>query len=165
MGGLRRVDPWIRLVKHITLPDDPDGCFELNLVGPCGYPSISMTDETGSRLVRGNRAAWMLFFGAIPEGKYILHTCDNKKCVRPDHLYVGDARDNIMDAINRGRFTSPKGEKQGISKLTGKDITDIRCRHRQGLVSQRELADEYKLSPSWVSRIVNNKSWRHIHAA
>src|SRR4030042_5004105 len=117
MTGPRRIDLWKRFVKHINLPNDPNGCFELELKGPYGYTDISHTDDNGSHNLRGHRASWMLFCGSIPKGKYILHHCDNKKCVRPDHLYVGDAKDNISDCINRGRFYPPRGEKQGNSTL------------------------------------------------
>ena len=162
MAGLRRVDPWKRFVKHVTLSSDPDGCFELNLAGPYGYPTISITDESGSRGMRGNRAAWFLWHGETPAGKYVLHTCDNRKCVRPDHLYLGDAKDNIHDCMNGGRFTPPMGEKQGHAKLTRGDVIDIRRRCVLGGENQYVVAEEYGLSQSWVSRICKRESWRHV---
>lgn len=49
------------------------------------------------------RISWMLHFGAIPEGLYICHTCDNGLCVRPEHLYLGTPHDNNEDMATKGR--------------------------------------------------------------
>jgi hypothetical protein len=52
---------------------------------------------------RAHRWAWMLFRGPIPIGLFVLHKCDVRRCVNPDHLFLGTARDNTTDAINKGR--------------------------------------------------------------
>jgi len=58
--------------------------------------------EYGNEYV--HRAAWRLMRGRIPEGRKILHTCDNGFCVNPDHLFLGSQRDNMADCIGKGRF-------------------------------------------------------------
>lgn len=55
-----------------------------------------------------HRVAWQLFRGNIPAGMLICHTCDNRWCVNPDHLFVGTSHDNIVDAYKKGRMVQPR---------------------------------------------------------
>lgn len=50
-----------------------------------------------------HRAAWDEQVGEIPQGAFVLHKCDNRLCVRVEHLYIGDASDNMRDMVDRGR--------------------------------------------------------------
>jgi len=58
---------------------------------------------------RAHRVAYRLTFGSIPAGFYVLHSCDNPPCVRPDHLRAGTQRENIRQAIAAGRHKHPAG--------------------------------------------------------
>lgn len=57
---------------------------------------------------RGHRVTWELRNGPIPKGLMVLHRCDVRCCVNPDHLFLGTARDNILDAIAKGRAHPPR---------------------------------------------------------
>jgi len=61
----------------------------------CGYIGVN------GRLESAPKVSWQLVNGPIPEGKWILHTCDNRLCVRPEHLYLGDASLNALDRWQR----------------------------------------------------------------
>ncbi|MFA5027008.1 MAG: HNH endonuclease signature motif containing protein [Candidatus Methylomirabilota bacterium] len=50
-----------------------------------------------------HRVSFHLAFGDIPEGLYICHHCDNKLCVRPDHLFLGTQKDNMQDWTVKGK--------------------------------------------------------------
>lgn len=74
---------------------------------PSGYGQISFTvwvRQFGRRhIMLAHRVGYTLAKGEIPEGMLVLHSCDNPRCVNPDHLRCGTARDNAADALSRGR--------------------------------------------------------------
>lgn len=78
---------------------------------PNGYGIFYVNDKS----VRAHRYSYELHKGTIPKGKMILHSCDNRKCVNPDHLRAGTARDNIMDALERGRAKPPVRYPKGAA--------------------------------------------------
>lgn len=77
------------------------GCWLwLGAVVESGYGQI----DVQGKFVRAHRAVYEVLVGPIPVGAYLLHRCDVPSCVNPSHLYAGDQKRNIQDAIERGRF-------------------------------------------------------------
>lgn len=66
----------------------------------------------GSKKIGAHRASWIIFKGPIPDGKFVLHTCDNPPCVKLGHLYLGTTKDNTRDMWARDRNTSHFMAKQ-----------------------------------------------------
>ena len=94
-----------------------------------------------------HRMAYKLAKGPIPEGKMVLHDCDNTLCCEPDHLYLGTAQDNSNDAVRRGRTNR---------KLSDDQVREIRRRWADG-EKQVDLAREFGVQPPAISRIVHRK--------
>lgn len=112
--------------------------------------------------ITAHRLSWILSVGPIPQGMMVCHHCDNRPCVRPDHLFLGTAADNAADRDAKGRARGGRlpGENNGFSKLTAAQVQAIRERHALGTVTQRDIALEFGIGQTSVSRIVRGVRWR-----
>ena len=112
-----------------------------------------------------HRVSWEIHYGPIPDGLFVLHHCDNPPCVRPDHLFLGTHSDNMQDMVKKGhhhsqRYPELQGrEFHGRAKLTEAQVQAIRDRYAMSGIRQRDLAEEYGMSPSQMSRIITHTSW------
>ena len=127
-------------------------CYELTDV--MGRPTIN-ADGMGTLTL--SRWAWMEVNGPIPKGLWVLHTCDNERCIALCHLYLGDHQQNTTDKLERGR--SNRGERNSWARLSEADVLAIR---RTTRVSQQAIADDYGITQSAVSYIKSGKRWRHL---
>ena len=76
-----------------------------------GYGTTTVTHRTGVyRSWYAHRVAWLLHRGPIPKGLCVLHRCDNRACVNPDHLWLGTRRDNQRDMVKKGRSMEGSGK-------------------------------------------------------
>ena len=98
----------------------------------------------------------------IGEGLVTKHSCDNRGCVNPQHLTEGTQSENIKEAYERGRISVRKGSEIGNSKLTETEILEIREICKEGLLTQKEIAELYGICSRNVSHIVNRQTWLHI---
>jgi hypothetical protein len=69
---------------------------------PKGYGYIGTGGHSG-KVLSAHRASYMMEHGSIPDGMFVLHSCDTPSCVRPSHLFLGTARDNTHDMMRKGR--------------------------------------------------------------
>lgn len=109
-----------------------------------------------------HRLSMIIEHGSVPTGMWVLHNCDNRKCVNPNHLYFGTPSMNSMDRENRGRGRSLIGENNGYNKLVDSSVIQIKGLIRNG-VTGREIAKKFNVTPSLISLIKNNKIWTHIN--
>lgn len=121
------------------------------------------THGYGSLFVDGSvqgahRVSYQLHKGPIPPGKYVLHTCDVRSCVNPDHLYIGTHADNTRDAVARQRYV--RGEQHSSNKLAEQEVREIRALRSR--FSQRRLAALYGVNKTTVYEIQARKSWKHV---
>ena len=94
----------------------------------------------------------------------ICHTCDNRKCINPDHLYAGTHKSNMHDMISRGRDNfvgCPNGERHKDAKLTEKKVIAIRARNNAG-EGYRVLAKAYGVDRTTIKYIVKRVTWKHV---
>ena len=80
------------------------GCWEwTSAMDGRGYGVISKNNKA----VKAHREVYKLFIGPIPDNLCILHKCDNRRCVNPDHLYAGTKSDNAQDRADRNPWRGP----------------------------------------------------------
>ncbi len=115
------------------------------------------TVKIRGRTITAARVVWEEEFGDIPDGMCVCHTCDNPKCVRPDHLFLGSHADNMADKAQKGRATRRGGRR----KLTDEQVIELRTLHANGM-SYRCLADRYGLSPDGVRFTVKRLRHRDV---
>lgn len=107
-----------------------------------------------------HRLAWEVANGrSVPAGLRVCHTCDVRRCVRPDHLFVGTQADNMADAKRKGRMHL--GEADGQAKLTADVIPVIRERHRVG-VPLTHIASEFGVTEGAIRFVCRRTTWAHI---
>ena len=102
-----------------------------------------------------HRASWVMANGPIPNKLHVLHKCDNRPCVNPSHLFLGTKKDNMIDAVKKGRVHL--GELHGMTKLTWKDVNVIRS--LSAFFPQSKIARQFSSSQSTVSNILSRKTW------
>lgn len=97
-----------------------------------------------SKTCRAHRVAWELTNGPIPNGKQVLHRCDNPLCVRPDHLFLGTAADNMRDKTEKGR------QSRNHQVISAEDQAQILRLRREGY-TQQSIAAVFGISQASVS--------------
>lgn len=113
----------------------------------------------GSNYIPVTHVAWYLVTGMWPKNQ-INHYCHNPLCINPEHIYDGTQSENMKDMYDAGRqrFRNQKGQCNPNSKLTIKDVKQIRALFAKGL-TQTEIAKEYNVSVPNIHFIVRNKTW------
>jgi hypothetical protein len=122
-----------------------------------GYGQFTLSQ---SRRVVTHRAAWELTNGPIPEGLSVCHRCDNPKCVRPGHLFLGTHAENMADMGRKGRQRGPKGATHHKARLSEADVVDVRRRLAAG-ETQLAIGKMYNVHPTTIGYIARGKSWKH----
>lgn len=109
-----------------------------------------------------HRLSFMLHHGPIPEGCFVCHRCDVPSCVNPAHLFAGTPRDNMADAVAKGRSRTMGGvgDARGGRRLSSADVLDIRRRLLIERRIGRVLAKEFGVSEDTIYRIAAGTSWR-----
>jgi hypothetical protein len=127
-----------------------DDCWNwIGAIGETGYGNFGI----GYRTYRAHRLSYEMHYGPIPSGMLVCHKCDNRKCVRPDHLFIGTHKDNMTDCSEKGRLPKTCEPKKF-------------CKRGHPLSEARVTIDSngYVNRQCMVCKAMTEKLWKQSHA-
>ena len=126
-----------------------------NWLGSCrttGYGSFRLNGQ----LLQAHRVAYEIFYSAPSDNTlYVLHFCDNRKCVNPFHLHLGTHADNMREASERGGFK--RGYDNHAAKFTDETIVEMRKMYAAGGFSGRALSKHFGIGRDYVYEVVTGR--------
>ena len=142
--------PSIILVMRNLDATDRHGCWTHRgqVSEDTTYPIITVEGKA----VSAHRWMYEFVYGPIPDGRVIMHKCDNRKCANPEHLTCGTYAENNADMVSKGR------SRYGAPRLTADQIPAIRADLRR----QREIAADYGVSQAMISAIKCRRAWAKV---
>lgn len=101
---------------------------------------------------QAHRLSWQLHNGTLSRGVFVLHKCDNPRCVRPDHLFLGTQTDNCQDMLRKGRQVAPTREKGNHAqiRIPFESVPVVKDMYQAGL-TQRDIGYLFGVSDVAVS--------------
>ncbi len=126
-------------------------------LAPDGYGKVKIKDKHTS----AHRLSWVIHNGEIPSGMQVLHKCDNRSCVNPNHLVLGTNAENTADRVRKGRSNPAKGNQLPQSKLDECKVRQIREMSRVGM-PQSKIAAYFDMCQQAIANVVSRKAWAHI---
>lgn len=164
MRGYRPHTPLAQRFAAKVRKAEGDACWEwTGALNGHGYGSIR-GEGPNFPMLGAHRVAWELENGPIREGLYACHRCDNRKCVRAEHLFLGTAEENNADRNAKGRSAHNSGVKQGAAKLDDAKVLQIRKAYAEHGTTQAALAATYGVTRAAVYRVVSGQTWKHLLA-
>jgi hypothetical protein len=137
------------------------GCHEwTRAINPNGYGKVKIS----GRSMDAHVASWRISNGGqpVPVGSLIMHSCDNRKCVNPDHLSCGTSSLNMIDCREKGRLAFPIGEQVKHAILTEDLVAYIRRVYVPYKHSFMMISKELGVSESCVWAAYHGYSWKHV---
>lgn len=138
------VDPLLRFLRYVIISD---GCWRwIGSKTSGGYGQFPMNGKNHN----ASRAMWVLLNGTPRASLHICHTCDNRECVRPSHLFAGTRSDNMRDCRNKGRLH--------LGSLTGRDVRSVRALHARG-VGPAKISRRFGVTRRAIYDVVTGETW------
>lgn len=187
--GTIRVPFLERFWSKVRKSDEADGCWVWT--GGKSREGYGQIFVSHGKYAKAHRCSYEIEYGPIPEGLDCLHRCDNPPCVRPEHLWLGTAKDNSRDMYEKGRQSTvrarperlARGDRHGSrthpeslvrgsqhyrSKLTEEKVAAIREEWKRRAETEargklsREMALRHGVSHSTIEQVVYRLTWTHV---
>lgn len=120
-----------------------------------GYGQLLIEKRPKHIVKLAHRISWEAVNGEIPDGLYVLHSCDNPLCVNPEHLSLGTQKKNMEDCSSRGRAV-------GRRKIDEATVLAIRSESTGARGESSKIAKKYGMSREMIGNIIARRSWKHI---
>jgi len=153
-----------RLLGHTKITKI--GCWEWQ--ASCywhGYGQFNICRNGVLSKKYAHRVAYEVFVGPIKDGLFICHHCDNKKCIRPSHLFQGTQTDNMRDMMQKNRANNTvkaKGSRHHMSKLKEEEARLLLFLARRTNLSHRKLGLMFRISQATANKIIKRVHWKHV---
>lgn len=145
---------------------DVDSCWQwTGRIGHNGYgiydaPLIAPRGTRYANQLRAHRFAYAIWIGALADGAFVCHSCDNRSCVNPWHLFLGSPSRNSKDMVSKDRQC--KGERKKNARLTDEAVSEMRKLHSGG-IGYKRLAKMFSVSQSCAYKATNKMTWKHVN--
>lgn len=140
----------------------PDDCWPwTGAVNRSGYGAVQWRGKQRN----ASKAAYESISGEVPDGLMVCHTCDNPRCCNPGHLYVGTAKDNVTDKMERGRhrggFAQGAAHPRTVAKLDEAMVKEVRARSAAG-ESYSAIGRSLGLTATTIRGACIRLTWKHV---
>jgi hypothetical protein len=150
-----------RLFAKLDMSGGPDACWEWQgSRDKGGYGKIG----NDHRILGTHRVAYEIANGPIPDGLFVLHTCDNPPCCNPRHLFLGTHLVNMLDMLTKGRKRGGlrPGEQNKNAKLTEAQAMFILCSGRRRSIPRKKMSEMFGVSLRVIAGIITGTKWKHL---
>lgn len=160
---------WTKVNKnceHVPALENPD--LYSHVIGNCWEWTGALTRDYGVYYVKGykhlyaHRVSYRIATGIDPGKLLVCHHCDNPRCVRPDHFYTGDDKQNAIDKISRNRHNAPKGENHRAVILTEDQVREIYRIHSTTKLTRAKIGEIFGVTEGTIAGILSGEKWKHL---
>ena len=145
-----------RLLRHISPVEliNEDSCW--NWIGATAHGYGLFYVGLHYKEQKAHRISWNIFKNEPISNLFVCHKCDNRKCINPNHLFLGTIIDNNKDALYKDRVL--RGECSPTAKLSDKQIKEIFEMKKTGLYTHLDIALHFKCSKSHITNILGRRT-------